>query len=273
MIFRFALFILTLFSVSCSTSRQEIIQTNNDYREVASQKGAFNCSELLLNLIRTTIKPSTPQEELNTILGRTRFQGSEVIDFLSKRTDLRKLFEADAGVSEGYSIREHTQMVYDTFMEQLPYFKISSVKTPSKINIERLYRFIISIHDIGKPIAIAKEGKHAQHKYTRPIVEEKMQTLAFSKEEITLAVSLIDNDILGDVLQGFIPLQKALPKLEALAVKNDMSVKDYFFLQSFFYTIDAASYPGLRDIVFHEVNGKLIPKSRAFHDLAALVLK
>lgn len=57
MILRFVLFIFILFSASCSTSRQEIILTDNSLREVASEKGDFSCSEFLLNLIRKTSQP------------------------------------------------------------------------------------------------------------------------------------------------------------------------------------------------------------------------
>lgn len=269
MFFRFSLCFFIILLTSCSTFRHTPQLLDNGQREVASEKNS--CSELILQFIRKKITALSSQEELNIILGRTDFKGSEVMDFLSKKTDLKKLFEASAGVSEGYTIREHTHMVYDTFMEQLPYFKINSVKTPQKIDIERLYRFIISIHDIGKPIAIAKEGKHAQHKYTRPLVEETMSKFNFSKAEISLAISLIDNDILGDVMQGFISPEKALSQLKLLASKNSMSLQDYFSLQSFFYTIDATSYPGLRIIVFLEVEGKLIPKPDSFHALETLV--
>lgn len=274
MTFRSILLTLTLFFTACSTAKKETIQTESSSREIASQKwDLLSCRELFLNIVKPKPKFTNSQEELNAILERTNFNGSEVMSFLSRTSDLKKLFEASAGVSEGYSIREHTQMVYDTYLEQLPYFKISSVKTSENINIKRLYRFIISIHDIGKPIAIAKEGKHAQHKYTRPIVEETMQRFGFSESEISLAISLIDNDILGDVMQGFISPNRALLKIESLAEKNSMSVQDYFQLQSFFYIVDAASYPGLRELVFHEVNGKLVPKPKSFHELADLVKK
>lgn len=161
-------------------------------------------------------------------------------------------------------------MVYETFKEQLPHFPIASVKTPTKIDTVRLFKFFIAIHDIGKPIAIAKEGKHAQHKYTSPIVKRVMRKEGFSKAEIKLTKNIINNDILGAVVKGLTRAEDALPAIKELADSSSMSLSDYFLLQSFFYTVDAASYPILRQRIFHEENGMLVPNSQNFHDLAAL---
>ncbi|MFK8137860.1 MAG: hypothetical protein AB8E15_05835 [Bdellovibrionales bacterium] len=239
---------------------------------IANLASAGECSRKYNKNGQLLVKTSTLSPELDGLLTTTKFEGRLVMDFLSRDKELKKLFSSSAGVWEGYPIRRHTQMVYDTFAEQLPHFSIRDVKTPSQIDIVRLFRFVISIHDIGKPLAITNEGKHAQHKYTTPIIERVMGENGFSKEEINLAKNIVSNDVLGEVMLGHKSTKEALRKIQELASSNTMSVSDYFLVQSFFYTIDAASYPYLRETVFRETRNKqILPKSKAFNQLASLV--
>lgn len=269
-----SLFIFSFYLISCFARDVEIVINENDFRKVTSH-GEYNsiCNEPSAPFLADHVNSLTPIEELNVILKKKNFKGTEVIDFLSRNSELKILFLSDAGVSEGYSIKEHTQMVYNAFIEQSPHFEMKSIKTPSNIDIERLLRFVISVHDIGKPIAVAKEGKHAQHKYTTPILKETMTKLGFTAAEVTLAISLVDNDILGEVMQGQISIKQAHPLLSQLANENNMTLKDYFQLQSFLYTADASSYPRVRQIAFEEKKGKLIPIPSAYHELEAITKK
>lgn len=226
-----------------------------------------HCPQLLKKLQSNTSTNSV-HINLSYLLHAPDFQGSDLIDFLSQDPQLANFFAADAGVFEGYSIREHTEMVYEKFHEQLPHHEIHKINVPSHINIIKLFKFIISIHDIGKPLAIANEGKHAQHKYTVPIVSSIMDQLEFHDDMIKLALNLIDNDVFGDLLKGNISVNHAHQKLSELAKASNLSTQDYFQLQSFFFTIDASSYPFLHERLFDELNGKLIIKSTNYYQLA-----
>jgi len=93
-------------------------------------------------------------------------------------------------------------MVFDVFREQLPHFSIGLIKTPEDVDIPNLMKFTVSLHDIGKPRAILAGDKAMQHKYTIPIMAEMMEKLGFSKAETDIALAVVDNDVLGDLLKG-----------------------------------------------------------------------
>jgi hypothetical protein len=200
-------------------------------------------------------------------LDRPDFGGEQIIDFLAGDPELERLFSSDAGVSEGYTIRQHTLMVYQKFSEQLPYFRLNSIQTPQRINLSRLMKVTVALHDIGKPKAISAGNKSLQHSFTIPILTEKLQTLGFSPEEVNIAKAVVDNDVLGELLQGRINVQDAQKKLSRIASNTSLNPKDYFKLQTFFFTIDAASYPYLENRAFRRQSGQLIPTGEPYEQL------
>jgi len=76
--------------------------------------------------------------------------------------DLKTLFQADAGIEEGYTIQQHTRIVYDLYESHKKTF-LPSIKVPKDVDLDKLLPAIIALHDIGKPEAIAKGVKHLQH--------------------------------------------------------------------------------------------------------------
>lgn len=196
--------------------------------------------------------------------------GPKIISFLSHDPKIKDLFSQGAGVWEGYTIEQHTKMVYDIFEEQLPYFPIGKIPTPTNIDIPNLMKFTVALHDIGKPLAIKAGNKALQHIYTLPIMVDMMEKVGFSKAEIDIAKSIVNNDVLGDLMKGVTSPADAHKKVVELASHTSLRPKDYFKLQSFFYTIDAASYPSLRQRIFREVNGVLTPGSPRYSALAEM---
>ena len=95
-----------------------------------------------------------------------------------------------------------------------------------------------------------------------------MKKLEFQNEAIHLTKTLVDNDVLGDFLKNDISQKHASEKLHQLAGLAKMNFNDYFLLQSFFYIIDASSYPGLHNLVFRrEESGQLFVKNGNFYGL------
>ncbi len=208
--------------------------------------------------------------QLATWLDHPNVDGKTIIDYLSHEPKLKALFAGDAGVWEGYSIREHTLMVYDNYADQSPHFHLNAIRTPENVNVSRLMKFTVALHDIGKPEAIKAGNKALQHKYTTPILVEKLRQLEFSEAEVAIAKAVVDNDVLGDFLKGMISPEQAYEKISSIAATTSVSPRDYFRLQSFFYTIDAAAYPTLKARIFSNLNGKLVPLNPRYQQLEKL---
>lgn len=105
-------------------------------------------------------KLSFGRKDLDTVLNQNPFKPEDLVGLFTKDWGLD--YEADAGVWEGYTIRQHTLMVMGQFEK---YFSHSSLPA----NMDRnLFRATLALHDIGKPEAIRMGGKHLQHEYTKP---------------------------------------------------------------------------------------------------------
>jgi hypothetical protein len=187
-----------------------------------------------------------------------------------RRPDVAKLIKTDSGVPQRYTIEEHNQRVYNLFEDQLRHFGLDKLKTAENIDLANLIKFTIAVHDIGKPLAVKAGDRALQHVFTVPLIDEVMPKLGFSKAETHLAKLIVDNDVLGELDQGLLTPEQAFQHLNDLAAQTSMSPRDFFTLQTFFYTIDAGSYPDLLWRVFTRSNGKLVPKGEKFKALSQM---
>lgn len=220
------------------------------------------------------ITPSAIHPELGQILQRQlEAKGDEIMAFLARDdSEIEQLLQADAGVWEGYTIAQHNNLVYAQYNGQVKFYNLKDLSVPESVDLENLLKTSITLHDVGKPKAIAAGGKHLQHEFTLPILEGKLSALGFSPAEVRLAKSLVGNDVLGDLAKGIITPEVAQQRLTALAAAAGMDVADFYTLQKLFYTIDASSYPTLRTGVFQELpSGRLLPKSPVFETLDDLI--
>jgi len=173
-------------------------------------------------------------KKLQQILGDKDFNPQELIDFL--RADVGDRFEADAGLWEGYSIKEHTLMALGQFEK---YF--ASQNFPQYFS-RGIFRLFLALHDIGKPDAIAQGDKNLQHKFTVPIIRKIFAKYCIGKTQTDIACALIDIDIPGDYIRDRISLECAVQKLHQNAKRAKLPTEKFFELLLIFYKCDAGSY-------------------------------
>jgi len=189
-------------------------------------------------------------------------------------TNISSLFAADAGVYERYTIKEHTLRVLQVFQTQKSYYHLDQLKLAPEVRLSKTLIMTLALHDIGKPKAIMVGNKGLQHEFTLPILEEQFTKYKYSSNEIDLAKALVDNDVIGELLQGQLTAQQAATKLQVCANEAHMQLKDFFLLQQLFYASDAGSYPFLLKQVFkREPSGQLIPRDAIFKQLTDLIQK
>jgi hypothetical protein len=224
----------------------------------------LNCDDLLKK------DPEiTSNESLWMLLDSEKYNGAEIIDYLSRDAQIKELFEASAGVWEEYSIREHTLMVFSVFAEQFSvyqaYFRF---RVSPDVRLFQTLKFSIALHDIGKPYAIRAGNKNRQHEFTIQILEKALSRFGFSTNEMKMVKALVGNDIIGDLVKGVIDPRTAKLKLEKVTEVTGIPLADYIPLQFLFYTIDAASYPTLRQRIFITTeDGCMVPNRSQFQQL------
>ena len=173
------------------------------------------------------------RKDLDSILNTNIFKPEDLITLLG--IDYRDLYEADSGVWEGYTLREHTLMAMNQFEK---YY--SDKKLPDGVD-RGFFRFLLALHDIGKPDAIKSGDKHRHHEFTIKIVKPLFKELDFSEKEWQLFKTLINEDYLGAFTRNG-DVEIAVTKITAASKETGLSLKDFFSILEIYYKVDASSY-------------------------------
>lgn len=175
----------------------------------------------------------------------------------SRHPQVAKLLQEDAGVWEGYTIGEHTGMVLDAWKEVASDQEVDRLSQQSGIDLRRLMPAVLSLHDIGKPLAIEAGDRELQHEFTLPILRSVLGKEGFGEQEIKLAEALVGHDVFGDVLRGRASVGEGRRVLAKRAAQAGMDPQVFMQLAGLYYKADAISYPALRKTLFKKGSTKL----------------
>ncbi len=227
-----------------------------------------------------------------------RLNSSSIVEFLYEHPQLsdlgiREAYDGSAGVTEGYTLREHTRMVLTVFREQAKFYRFAP-EDYRGVNVGKLLQFVIAIHDLGKGLSLQayedqlgraaetkaefKAASARQSEYTMPLVRKLLQIFEFPEAESALAITLIDGDIMGAVVTGKIKAEEGHRQITEAAEKLGVTPAALFNLKLLYFVSDAASYPGLRygrglsaralpPVFVEQAGGQLLPRAQAFQDL------
>lgn len=192
-------------------------------------------------------------------------------EVLANGPSLSFLYGQNAGVSEGYSIGEHSTRVLEVFEDQRPHHDLDKIKKPAEVrNLQNVLKHALAFHDIGKSIAVRAGDKSLEEQYSDPLIQILMPASKFNQAETDLAYALVDShQVIGGYLHGK-SLEQTKDKLKDAASKAKMDPKEFFKLATLFFTCDAGSYPTLKSTVFEtKSDGKLTPRSeKSFSELS-----
>jgi len=194
-----------------------------------------------------------------------QLDGQGVVKRLSqKNDDLRHRFQLDAGVSEGYTIGEHTAMVID---EARRYRESATIKPVVEkfMNWDEFVMFL-ALHDIGKGASnAAEEGnvfstlitrKASELRSTREWLETNSEEMGISDRLKAIYLALLENDTVGSYLKGEIPTDQFFFEIVTASSKLEVEPSDFCDLLCAFHMVDAASYPGLKHLLFRVDSGE-----------------
>lgn len=161
----------------------------------------------------------------------------EVATFLSLfERDFKSLLDADSGVWEGYSLRQHTSMVLGQYQKYFQDKTLPHLDHP-------FFETVLALHDIGKPLAIAAGDKHLQHEYTVPMMRTVLEQLDFPAEQREIALAVIHGDTIGHYLRDAQPdMERYIAELEERAASSGLATDEFLQLCEIFFQIDAGSY-------------------------------
>jgi hypothetical protein len=163
---------------------------------------------------------------------------TNVLEHLEKFTFISELLEADAGVSEGYSIGVHTNMVLGNF-ERFFADKQDLVEPFTS----QEFRLFLVLHDIGKSLSVNLEGSTAmQHKYTEVIAKKILRNAGVRTKSVDLMLSIMSKDLTGEYLQGKRSLEETSRLIISEAEHSGVSAANYATLSEVYFMCDAGAY-------------------------------
>lgn len=135
-----------------------------------------------------------------------------------------------------YTIEEHTLLVMSEYEK---YF--SPYDFPLQLD-KSTFRFLLAIHDIGKPIAHHKGDITKQHIYTEKVMNKFKSQFPITENEFILIKNVVTFDPIGLFLQDKLKLDIAVAQIKKAATKANYDINDFFCILSIYYQVDVASY-------------------------------
>lgn len=172
---------------------------------------------------------------IKLLLNAQDFSPADLISALEQSPELMRDFEADDGVWEGYSVKEHSIMVLTQFEK---YFRD---KIPASTTLA-FWRIMLAVHDTGKFEAISQGDKKRQHEFTLPIVEKVFTDLEFSSPEISLAREIVGQMGIGEFIRGRLGAEETKRSLQASAAKQNIPYPTFLEVMTIYWMCDAGSY-------------------------------
>jgi len=164
-----------LFDLEKVNTETEIDRKRQNYEKMYGQ-----ATKLLYELD----SKAEPHSELTKLLRENYYASPrEIIDTAKKVPGFKQVFEADTGTWEGYTLEQHTEAVLDMF-DKLYADKIPADALP-------IMRLSLLVHDIGKPVAVAKGQKEQQMIYNKRYAEKFMTDINIDKKTRDLVLGII----------------------------------------------------------------------------------
>jgi len=243
--------------------------------DVAKADELFNMKDVDDPLHRFAFDSKAVQEEF----GRSHPDFEKIISTLKRDENLKRLFESDSGVFEGFTIGDHTQRVFNVLMRNSGIREsIAHIRTAGGMPGVEFLAKVIVVHDIGKSRAMGAEGISSQHRFTQTLAKKILSQIGLVESDLKLADALLSDDFFGRVFNARTPVDKRLEvpdfvsQLKAKAIQAEVPLKEFFLLLQGLYSADATSYDIVRDQYFElDSQGIPIPRDPRYEDVRRLV--
>lgn len=183
-------------------------------------------------------------------LASHEISAKEIIDLLSENTRIKEYYAKPAGVVEGYTVRQHTEMVLELAQQYRMYFEPQI----SECIDWGYFLLFLALHDIGK--GASKEidtyttttAKELELKTTQKILTWILEQLWVSSSIGHIFQALLMYDSQGEYLKGNISAECFKGHLLDMSAVSKLAPAAFYKIYNIFHLVDAASYPNLRPL-------------------------
>jgi len=216
-----------------------------------------------------------------------RHQGKQALDYLIKSfPEAGAYLPRESGTWEGFTVKGHTLRAYNVLGSQLRHVDLQGIaRAYPGVDVKRTLQLALLLHDVGKPVALDKaralidqtlaagkslddldRSKLKHHAgYSNTLMSRVLWRAGMNPAEIRLARALVGCNALGQLEQGKISMTGARDQVMRSAERAGMETKDFFKLQTLFYTADAGAYRSLRrSVLERKPSGQLVPTNIGF---------
>ena len=181
---------------------------------------------------------SFSRQELDKLLEAPNYTPEKLIALFER--DFSKEFSENAGVSQRYTVKEHTLMVLRQFDRYFGHRNLPEGISPN------LFRVILTLHDIGKAEAVRRGDKKLQHEITIKKLRCILPELQYGERVMNLTLALVSGDPIGDSLKTkdvrHQDIEKYTKMVKGMAHEAGLPIDAYFNLLLIYYMVDASSY-------------------------------
>ncbi len=180
--------------------------------------------------------PLFDAEKVRAAVAAERFVPGPLVEAFKEDPELKRRYEADAGVWEKYSIERHTLMAMVQYERYL-----SGHSLPAGMD-RGLFRTMLALHDIGKPDAVREGNIGLQHERTIALIGPALKKLGYQDKDVRLVDSLLGGDPIGRFLKTGKDPERWARQIVDAAEKADVDPAAYFALLLTFFKADASAY-------------------------------
>lgn len=168
----------------------------------------------------------------------------------------------DKEIDNCYLLKDHNNRVFETFKKQYPVFK-EQLRTNSDIftlfqsvkSFKTFFKAFLLLHDIGKPLGRLSD----QHTNTAPLMNAYLKKWGYNDQQCMLALTLMNNDIFGDIALKKISVHEARKSILHNASNLNIQYHTLYLLHHLFWACDAGSYRSLKRVITTNKHGQYIP--------------
>ncbi len=193
-------------------------------------------------------------KDVMTLLCNREISAKEIIDALSKNPQVKEYYDKSAGVVEGYSVGQHTQMVLELAQRYREFFmpQISDSMDWGD------FLLFLALHDIGKGVSnllVDQPGmtaKELELEANRKIATDIIEKLWLRSQTGYIFQALLMYDSQGDYLKGNIDAECFKNHILDMSAICNLTPRAIYQIYHVFHLVDAASYPNLQPLFIFE---------------------
>ena len=175
---------------------------------------------------------------------------------LSKKTGIGEFYSKLAGVIEGYTVGQHTEMVLELAQKYRAFFE----RQISEHMAWEEFLLFLALHDIGKGVSkeyvsnTSPSAKELELKASQQILTTVCEKLWIRSCVGNVFQAMLMYDSQGDYLKGDINAETFKDHILNMSAVCNLKPHAFYQIYSVFHIIDAASYPNLKPLFIFDPN-------------------